>query len=116
MSDLSRGHHDAHTAWSSPFQFEPSNGGLGIAFTVTTTSQSAALVGSGFTLMVTNDGPVRAHLALGGSNVTATTAYMVLLPGTSQCFTIKPDDNITYAAVITSAGETFVQITRGNGG
>lgn len=116
MSDLSRGHNDAHSAWLSPFQFEPSNGGLGIAFTVTTTSQRAALIGAGYTLMVTNDGPVRAHLALGGSSVIATTSYMALLPGTSQCFTIKPDDSITHAAVITASGSTSVQITRGNGG
>jgi hypothetical protein len=121
MSDLDRGHRDARTNWRTPFQFEPTNGGLGILLNASTTSQSASLVGDGFTIVATNDGYYAAHLALGDDTVVATTAHMILLPGVTQCFTLKPEDQITHAAVITRASEdeetptTAVQITRGNG-
>jgi hypothetical protein len=123
MSDLDRGHRDARNDWRTPFQFEPTNGGLGIFFSVTTTSQRAALIGDGFTIMVTNDGYYSAHLALGDETVVATSAHMILLPGVTQCLTLKPEDAVTHAAVITRAAEdeeeeepsTSIQITRGNG-
>lgn len=116
MSDLARGQNDARSAWLSPFQFEPSNGGLGVELDVTSTSQRVELVGNGFTIMVTNDGPSSAHMALGDGNVEATDAHLLLIPA-SQCFTLKPEDQITHVALKTRDGATaFVQITRGNGG
>lgn len=115
MSDLERGHGDARNNWRSPFQFEPSNGGLGIQFTASGDSQRAALVGEGFTIMVTVEGENAVHLALGDDTIEAISAYMLCIPG-SQCFTLKPEDRVTHAAVITRTGTAFIQITRGNGG
>jgi hypothetical protein len=115
VSDLDHGHNDARHNWQSPFQFEL-NGGLGVEITATTTSARVELVGEGFTISVVNDGDVSVSLALGDDTVVATTAHKRILAGIDTVFTLRPESNITHAAVICRTGTTNVQITRGNGG
>ncbi len=110
----------ARAYWITPFPFQPSGGGLGISLTCTTSSGSSrtALVGTGNTFVIANIGDAWGHIAFGNSSVTATTACMAIPPGT--CITISlndPKDSAewTYAAGITTAGTTTLQITRGFG-
>lgn len=105
----------ARADWTTPYAFEPSNGGLGINLAATSSSSRAALLGSGFIICVSNEGDVGAFLALGDSSVTATTNHQYLQPGTTQVFALSEITGATHAAVITRSGSTNIQITRGFG-
>lgn len=80
------------------------------------TSSRRELVGDGLTIRVKVGRGGDACLALGGADIEATTDFMELEAGVTECFTLRQEDNITHAAVITRYGATTVQITRGYGG
>lgn len=109
----------ARAYWITPYAFEPSGGGLGVSLscgTTTGTSSRAALVGEGNSFVISNGGSAPAHIAFGNSSVVATTAYLLIQPGSTVTISLNTRaDEWTHVAGITSSGTATVQITRGFG-
>jgi hypothetical protein len=104
-----------------PFYFM---GGINIA--PTTSSATAALVGSGRSILVTNYGSVAIFVEQGASTVTATTASQCVLPGDAVLLSRLMIDDATqpagaskrlatHIAHITAADTGSGQISTGNG-
>lgn len=97
--------------------FVPDGDGTGLTLTTTQalTSTSGTLVGTSNGFRVLNMGPDYAHLALGTSGLTATTAHLLLAPGAVESFAFDEDNTFSHAAILSRTGIATVNIVRGSG-
>lgn len=108
----------AHGAWSTPYAFEPTNGGRGVALACTGSSARVALPtgGEGNALCVTNKNADTVYVLFGNSAITATTAEgFEILPGTKEVINIPEKENWTHVAGITDGSSMTIKIHRGFG-
>lgn len=103
----------ARQYWISAYPFEPTNSGLGVSLTCSTSSARAELVGRGNVLSIYNAGPNTVHCVIGGSSIEATTAGYPVRAGTSRDISIT--DETTHLAAITESGAARLVINRGFG-
>lgn len=116
--------------WSTPYAFEPLDGGAGSAVVATTTSARAALVvpvdDDVNVAVIFNVGTVFAYVRLGDSSVVATAppgsgsglCSMAVPPGGALTVSITTVNAPvpTHLAAITFSGTTTIQVTMGMGG
>lgn len=97
--------------------FVPDGNGEGLTLTTSGpgVSTSGTLVGTSPGFRVCNRGPSYAHLALGTSGLTATTAYLLLAPGVVESLSFDEDNPFSHAAILSVEGVATVNIVRGTG-
>lgn len=83
--------------------------------TVSTSSSSQTLSGTGDTLRMVNAGPTPCRVRYGPSAQTAVVADMLLLVGVEYLFGCGADDPNVYVAAITASSSTTLNVARGNG-
>lgn len=93
--------------------FVPNSAGTA-TLSATATTGSAALVGNGPNLLVTNAGTATVFVELGVSGVTATVAAgLPILSG--MCMALGRPPRATHIAGITASGTATVYVTTGDG-
>lgn len=87
--------------------------GLANSISVTTTTASVLVEGTGNQMMFTNATSQGCYIAAGDSTIEADSGRLFLPGNTMRVFTVPP--SYTHAAAITASGTTTVIVARGDG-